>query len=72
MGLWKLEMVFKQLYGGGRCLELHVQGMMSARMLLTYYIVFSKFSAGQQRVLVLLSTTLKMLCNCDAYAIACR
>ena len=43
---------------------------MSARMLLMiHYVLFSKLSVGQQRVLLLLlSTTLKkLLSNCDAY-----
>ena len=51
--LWKkLKMVLKQLYGGGRCLELHVQDPMSACMLLIIYtVILSKPSAGKQRVL---------------------
>ena len=34
---------------------------MSVRMLLIYYVIFSKLSVEQQRVLLLLFTTLKML-----------
>ena len=47
---------------------------LSARMLLIYYVIFSKISVEQQGVLYsLLSTTLKMLLsNCYAYTHACR